>query len=102
MSLTTSYELVVCKPTGGRDFVATRLSNQARDVIVRSYRLNQVTVGRTELWSVWVQKVLLAERTITSVNAVPVEVLQLQPHKLRRAQKQELKHSGLNFKTLCR
>jgi len=60
MSSTTFYESVVCKPTGvdAPFFVATRLSNQARDVIVRSYRLNQVTVGSLTLWSALVQKVL--------------------------------------------
>jgi len=41
--------------SGRTIFVATRLSNQARDVIVRSYRLNQVTVERAQLWSALVQ-----------------------------------------------
>lgn len=60
--------------SGRTIFVATRLSNQARDVIVRSYRLNQVTVGvaLNFLVGFGAESAVSRERTITSVNAVPV------------------------------
>lgn len=55
-------------------FVGTRLSNQARDVVVRSFRLNQVTVGvaLNFLVGMGAESAVSRERTITSVNAVPV------------------------------
>lgn len=55
-------------------FVGVRLTNQARDVIVRSFRLNQVTVGVAVNFLVGfgAESAISRERTITSVNAVPV------------------------------
>lgn len=55
-------------------FVGTRLPNQARDVVVRSLRLNQVTVGVAVnfLVGMGAESAVSRERTITSVNAVPV------------------------------
>lgn len=55
-------------------FVGARLPNQARDVVVRSFRLNQVTVGvaLNFLVGMGAESAVSRERTITSVNAVPV------------------------------
>lgn len=55
-------------------FVGTRLPNQARDSVVRSFRLNQVTVGvaLNFLVGMGAESAVSRERTITSVNAVPV------------------------------
>lgn len=55
-------------------FVGTRLPNQARDVLVRSLRLNQVNVGvaLNFLVGLGAESAVSRERTITSVNAVPV------------------------------
>lgn len=55
-------------------FVGTRLPNQARDVLVRSLRLNQVDVGvaLNFLVGMGAESAVSRERTITSVNAVPV------------------------------
>ncbi len=55
-------------------FVATRLPNQSRDLVVRSLRLNQVTVGvaLNFLVGMGAESAVSRERTITSVNAVPV------------------------------
>ncbi len=54
--------------------VGTALPNQARDLIVRSYRLNQVTVGvaLNYLVGFGAESAVSRERVITSVNAVPV------------------------------
>jgi len=59
---------------GNTVFVGARLSNQARDVIVRSLRLNQVTVGvaLNFLVGMGAESAVSRERTVTSVNAVPV------------------------------
>ncbi len=55
-------------------FVGTRLPNQARDVTLRSLRLNQVTVGvaLNFLVGMGAESAVSRERTVTSVNAVPV------------------------------
>ncbi len=55
-------------------FVGTRLPNQARDLVVRSLRLNQVTVdvALNFLVGMGAESAVSRERTITSVNAVPV------------------------------
>ncbi len=55
-------------------FVGSRLPNQARDLVVRSFRLNQVTVGvaLNFLVGLGAESAVSRERTITSVNAVPV------------------------------
>lgn len=55
-------------------FVGSRLPNQARDLVVRSFRLNQVTVGvaLNFLVGMGAESAVSRERTITSVNAVPV------------------------------
>ena len=55
-------------------FVGTRLPNQSRDLVVRSLRLNQVTVGvaLNFLVGMGAESAVSRERTITSVNAVPV------------------------------
>lgn len=60
--------------TGRTIFVAPRLPNQARDTIVRGFRLNQVTVGvaLNFLVGFGAETAVSRERTITSVNAVPV------------------------------
>lgn len=54
--------------------VGTTLSNQARNVIARSFRLNQVTVGvaLNFLVGFGAESAVSRERVITSVNAVPV------------------------------
>lgn len=59
---------------GNTIFVGARLSNQARDVLVRSMRLNQVTVGvaLNFLVGMGAESAVSRERTVTSVNAVPV------------------------------
>lgn len=55
-------------------FVGSRLPNQSRDLVVRSFRLNQVTVGvaLNFLVGMGAESAVSRERTITSVNAVPV------------------------------
>jgi type IV pilus assembly protein PilQ len=55
-------------------FVGTKLPNPARDLVVRSFRLNQVTVGvaLNFLVGMGAESAVSRERTITSVNAVPV------------------------------
>ncbi len=55
-------------------FVGTRLPNQSRDLLIRSFRLNQVTVGvaLNFLVGMGAESAVSRERTITSVNAVPV------------------------------
>jgi type IV pilus assembly protein PilQ len=60
--------------SGRTIFVGTRLTNEARDVTVRSFRLNQVTVGvaLNFLVAMGAESAVSRERTITSVNAVPV------------------------------
>ena len=60
--------------TGRTIFVGTRLSNQARDLIVRSLRLNQITVGSALnfLVALGAESAVSRERQVTSVNAVPV------------------------------
>ncbi len=59
---------------GGLFFVATRLNNEARDLIVRSLRLNQIAVGSALnfLVALGAESAVSRERTVTSVNAVPV------------------------------
>ncbi len=54
--------------------VGTTLPNQARNVIARSFRLNQVTVGvaLNFLVGFGAESAVSRERVITSVNAVPV------------------------------
>lgn len=60
--------------TGRTIFVGTRLSNEARNLIVRSLRLNQITVGSALnfLVAMGAESAVSRERTVTSVNAVPV------------------------------
>jgi type IV pilus assembly protein PilQ len=60
--------------TGRTIFVGTRLPNQARDLIVRSLRLNQISVGSALnfLVALGAESAVSRERTVTSVNAVPV------------------------------
>lgn len=60
--------------SGRTIFVGPRLPNQARDVIVRSYRLNQVRVADALnfLTAMGAESAVSRERTVTSVNAVPV------------------------------
>jgi type IV pilus assembly protein PilQ len=55
-------------------FVGTRLSNEARNLIVRSFRLNQISVGSALnfLVAMGAESAVSRERTVTSVNAVPV------------------------------
>ena len=55
-------------------FVGPRLPNEARNVITRSLRLNQVTVGvaLNYLAALGAESAVSRERTITSVQAVPV------------------------------
>jgi len=60
--------------TGRTIFVGTRLTNEARNLIVRSLRLNQITVGSALnfLVAMGAESAVSRERTVTSVNAVPV------------------------------
>lgn len=60
--------------SGRTIFVGTRLSNEARNLIVRSFRLNQITVGSALnfLVAMGAESAVSRERTVTSVNAVPV------------------------------
>lgn len=60
--------------TGRTIFVGTRLPNQARDLTVRSLRLNQIAVGSALnfLAALGAEIAVSRERQITSVNAVPV------------------------------
>lgn len=60
--------------TGRTIFVSTRLPNQARDLIMRSLRLNQINVGSALnfLVAMGAESAVSRERTVTSVNAVPV------------------------------
>jgi len=55
-------------------FVGPRLPNDARSLVTRSYRLNQVTVGvaLNFLVAMGAESAVSRERTITSVQAVPV------------------------------
>ncbi len=55
-------------------FVGPRLPNEARNVITRSLRLNQVTVGvaLNFLVALGAESAVSRERTVTSVQAVPV------------------------------
>jgi len=55
-------------------FVGTRLPNEARNLTVRSLRLNQVTVGAALnfLVAMGAESAVSRERTVTSVQAVPV------------------------------
>ena len=58
-------------------FVSTRLPNSARNVIVRSVRLNQVPVTNAVLYLVTLgaESAVTRERQVTSVSAVPVAQL---------------------------
>ncbi len=60
--------------SGRTIFVGTRLSNEARDLIVRSLRLNQINVASALnfLVALGAESAVSRERTVTSVNAVPV------------------------------
>ncbi|MBE9191468.1 AMIN domain-containing protein [Gloeocapsopsis crepidinum LEGE 06123] len=60
--------------TGRTIFVAPRLTNEARNVIVRSLRLNQINVSSALnfLVAMGAESAVSRERVITSVNAVPV------------------------------
>ncbi|MGI0489801.1 secretin N-terminal domain-containing protein [Pantanalinema rosaneae CENA516] len=62
---------------GNTIFVGTRLPNTARDVLIRSVRLNQVPVvnALNYLVSLGAESVISRERLVTSVNAVPVTQL---------------------------
>ncbi|MBH8575938.1 AMIN domain-containing protein [Nostocaceae cyanobacterium CENA369] len=55
-------------------FVGPKLPNATRDVVVRSLRLNQVTVGvaLNYLVGLGAESAISRERLVTSVNAVPV------------------------------
>lgn len=55
-------------------FVGSKLPNATRDVVVRSLRLNQVTVGvaLNYLVGLGAESAISRERLVTSVNAVPV------------------------------
>jgi len=59
---------------GNSILVGVTLPNEARNVIVRSYRLNQVTVGvaLNFLVGLGAESAVSRERVITSVSAVPV------------------------------
>lgn len=62
---------------GNTIFVGTSLPNSARDVVIRSVRLNQVPVvnALNYLVSLGAESVISRERLVTSVNAVPVTQL---------------------------
>jgi type IV pilus assembly protein PilQ len=59
---------------GNTVLVGTNLSNQARNVIIRSFRLNQVTVGvaLNFLVGLGAESAVSRERVVTSVTAVPL------------------------------
>ncbi|MBE9199008.1 MULTISPECIES: type IV pilus secretin family protein [unclassified Nodularia (in: cyanobacteria)] len=60
--------------SGRTIFVGTSLPNATRDVVMRSLRLNQVTVGvaLNYLVGLGAESAVSRERQVTSVNAVPV------------------------------
>ncbi|MDB9331373.1 AMIN domain-containing protein [Nodularia spumigena CS-591/04] len=60
--------------SGRTIFVGTSLPNSTRDVVMRSMRLNQVTVGvaLNYLVGLGAESAVSRERLVTSVNAVPV------------------------------
>ena len=60
--------------SGRTIFVGPRLPNEARDLTVRSFRLNQVSVesALNFLVAMGAESAVSRERTVTSVNAVPV------------------------------
>jgi len=60
--------------TGRTIFVAPRLTNEARNVVVRSLRLNQINVSSALnfLVAMGAESAVSRERVVTSVNAVPV------------------------------
>ncbi|KHG42777.1 MAG: AMIN domain-containing protein [Aphanizomenon flos-aquae KM1D3_PB] len=60
--------------TGRTIFVGTKLPNSTRDTVMRSLRLNQVTVGTALnfLVALGAESAVSRERLVTSVNAVPV------------------------------
>lgn len=60
--------------TGRTIFVAPRLTNESRNVIVRSLRLNQINVSSALnfLVAMGAESAVSRERVVTSVNAVPV------------------------------
>lgn len=60
--------------SGRTIFVGTKLPNSTRDVVMRSLRLNQVTVGvaLNFLVGMGAESAVSRERQVTSVNAVPV------------------------------
>lgn len=60
--------------TGRTIFVGTKLPNSSRDNVMRSLRLNQVTVGvaLNFLVALGAESAVSRERLVTSVNAVPV------------------------------
>ncbi|BAZ53880.1 type II and III secretion system protein [Nostoc sp. NIES-4103] len=60
--------------SGRTIFVGTKLPNATRDMVMRSLRLNQVTVGvaLNYLVGLGAESAISRERLVTSVNAVPV------------------------------
>ena len=60
--------------SGTTIFVGTKLPNSTRDMVMRSLRLNQVTVGvaLNYLVGLGAESAVSRERQVTSVNAVPV------------------------------
>ncbi|MBH8561467.1 AMIN domain-containing protein [Nostoc sp. CENA67] len=60
--------------SGRTIFVGTKLPNATRDIVMRSLRLNQVTVGvaLNYLVGLGAESAISRERLVTSVNAVPV------------------------------
>jgi type IV pilus assembly protein PilQ len=56
-------------------FVSTKLPNDVRDVIVRTYRLNQVSADQASgfLVGMGAERVVTETKSVTTVNAIPVQ-----------------------------
>lgn len=79
--------------------VSTRLPNPARDVIVRSLRLNQVTVGvaLNFLAGFGAETAVSRERVITSVTAVPVGGSTTPAQQTTQTTEQRIETQRINF-----
>jgi type IV pilus assembly protein PilQ len=62
---------------GNTIFVGTRLPNSARNLVVRSLRLNQVPVANALnfLVGLGAESAITRERLVTSVNAIPIQAI---------------------------
>jgi type IV pilus assembly protein PilQ len=62
---------------GGTIFVGPRLPNSARNIVIRSLRLNQMQVANAlnYLVALGAESAISRERLVTSVNAVPIQAI---------------------------